>query len=505
MKLKITLLSALLSSALGFSQAEFVNNDFGQSGLMCVDIPGETIKMGDIIKVDNGFYGLANFRNHHLVKFSSDGQLDTSFGTNGYQYLDIGYLEGGLGVKESHILTTPDNNFLIVSIFQGAFNNTFIAKTDLSGQPVSSFGNNGFVSSWGTDRIFFYAAEIVNNEIVLTGVGNSTDPENLYQYLIVMKYDLNGNPVTSFGNNGSLTAYFDNDIMPFDAHYYTDSDSIIMIGAYYSAEESYSVVTKYDMTSGTPDTTFGTNGQVIYNTDTTTYASVRTLNCFGSDIYIGGYEAGESQTIFLKKLDANGQPNTAFGINGTFTKIMENTWNNVPSYVAENNGDFLITGILTYNEENYDKIFLLKVNADGTPATDFGNNGMIINPMNLAHIGGGFHTIIENNIITVATLSLSCSSDDQPKPAVVQFVTGETNKNLDHQLPSLTYYPNPVKDILNFTEAIDKAEVYDITGKLVLATNAATQSINLNPLQKGLYMVRASQNGTTSNIKIIKE
>lgn len=504
MKLKITLLSALLSSALGFSQTEFVNSNFGNNGLTCIDIPGETIKMGDIIKVGDDFYGLANFRNHHLVKFSSDGQLDTSYGINGYQYLDIGYLEGGLGIKESHILTTPDNIFLIVSIFQGEFNNTFITKTDLSGQPILSFGNNGFVSSWGTDRIFFYSVEIVNNEIVLTGVGNSTDSANLYRYLIIMKYDLNGNPVTTFGNNGSLTAYFDNDIMPFDAHYYADSNTMIMIGAYHDWEESYSVVAKYNMASGTPDTTFGTNGQVTYNTSTTIFASVRTLNCIGNDIYIGGYEAGESKTIFLKKLDSNGQPNTAFGINGTFTKTMENTWSSVPSYVNADNGDFLITGQLTYTNENYEKIFLQKVNADGTPATDFGNNGMIVNPMNLAHIGGGFDTIIDDNIITVATLSLSCSSDDQPKPAVVQFITGEMS-NSEHHQPAISHYPNPVKDILNFKAPIENAEVYDVTGKLVLATNAASEHINLSKLQNGLYMIRVSQNATTSNIKIIKE
>jgi len=504
MKLKITLLSALLSSAFGFSQAEFINSDFGNNGLMCIDIPGETIKMGDIIKVGDDFYGLANFRNHHLVKFSSDGQLDTSYGINGYQYLDIGYLEGGLGIKESHILTTPDNNFLIVSIFQGEFNNTFITKTDLSGQPILSFGNNGFVSSWGTDRIFFYSVEIVNNEIVLTGVGNSTDSENLYRYLIIMKYDLNGNPVTAFGNNGSLTAYFDNDIMPFDAHYYADSNTMIMIGAYHDWEESYSVVAKYNMASGTPDTTFGTNGQVTYNTSTTIFASVRTLNCIGNDIYIGGYEAGESKTIFLKKLDANGQPNTAFGTNGTFTKTMENTWSSVPSYVNADNGDFLITGQLNYTNENYDKIFLLKVNADGTPATDFGNNGMIVNPMDLANIGGGFDTIIDDNIITVATLSLSCSSDDQPKPAVVQFATGELSTD-NYQQPAITHYPNPVKDILTFTSPIEKVEVYDLTGKLVIANNSTANSIDLSQLQKGLYMVRVSQNGVITNNKIIKE
>ncbi len=505
MKFKITFLSALLCSAVGFSQAEFINSDFGENGLLCVDIPGETIKMGDIIKVGNEFYGLANFMNHHLVKFSANGELDTSFGTNGYKPVNIGYNEGGLGYKESHIIMTPDNNFLIVSVFNGGFNNAFIAKTDLSGNVIPSFGTNGFVSSWGQDRIFFYSAEIVDNEIVLTGAGNSNDAENPYRYLIVMKYDLNGNPVTTFGNNGSLTTYLDNEVMALDAHYYADSNSIVMIGAYWSEQDEYSFVAKYNMVSGTPDLSFGTNGKVIYSSGETSYTMVRTLNCTGNNIYVGGFENNGTQPIlFLNKLGQDGQPDTTFGTNGTFKKSVQGTWYNVPAYVSEDNGDFLITGQLMYDGENYEKIFLLKINANGTPATNFGNNGMIVNPMNLAHIGAGFQTIIEENTITVATLSMSCTSGDQPKPAVVQFVTGELS-NDEHQQAAVSYYPNPVKDNLYFSSPVEKVEVYDLSGKMVISAMAISGSIDLSQLQKGFYIVRIVQNGTASNIKIVKE
>ncbi|MGQ2982596.1 T9SS type A sorting domain-containing protein [Flavobacterium sp.] len=508
MKLKITLLSALFCSALGYSQAEFVNTGFGNNGVTCVDIPGLTIKMADIKKINDTYYGLTNFTNISLVKLSSNGDLISSFGNNGYLPMNIGPTGGSVYGKDSDILITPNNELILVTTPSGIIQDNFMTKTDLNGTIITSFGNNGSIPNWNSDFIYYMSAELINNEIVLVGAGAIiTDPQNIQRYIFVRKYDIDGEPVSSFGNNGSITAPIDNFVSPNGAHYFQDTNRVAIIANYFDNVQYHGIIAMYDMNNGIADPAFGTGGFInLYPTgDTTIYPMV--LHCDNNNIYVSGrISTPPVETLFVRKMDLTGQPDLTFGSgDGIYERTIGNTPFRYVSSINETQGKFTITGALSYEGTDYDKIFLLRLNENGTEDTGFGNNGMIVNPMDLAHIGTGYATLIEEHHITVATLSLECTSDDQPKPAVVQFLA-ETELNNEQHLASVhCLYPNPVKDILNFTAPIEKAEVYDLTGKLVISKNSTANSIDLSQLQKGLYMVRVSQNGVITNNKIIKE
>ncbi|MCT4628668.1 aryl-sulfate sulfotransferase [Winogradskyella sp.] len=75
----------------------------------------------------------------------------------------------------------------------------------------------------------------------------------------------------------------------------------------------------------------------------------------------------------------------------------------------------------------------------------------------------------------------------------------------DSQLVGLKVYPNPTEDILNFdfTQLIDEIEVYNITGKMVLR-KTDSNSINLENITKGLYMVKISVGNTSKYVKVLK-
>ncbi|OAB77380.1 fibronectin type III domain-containing protein [Cochleicola gelatinilyticus] len=71
----------------------------------------------------------------------------------------------------------------------------------------------------------------------------------------------------------------------------------------------------------------------------------------------------------------------------------------------------------------------------------------------------------------------------------------------------VTFYPNPVTDVLNFSseKTIDRIEVYSLTGQKVFATtiNATSGRINLSDLSSGLYLLQATGNGTTQTVKLV--
>lgn len=73
----------------------------------------------------------------------------------------------------------------------------------------------------------------------------------------------------------------------------------------------------------------------------------------------------------------------------------------------------------------------------------------------------------------------------------------------------VTYYPNPVKDILNvsYNKEISKISVFDLSGKQVYTQdiNNKHAQINLSHLATGVYIVKAEISGEIKTFKIIKK
>ena len=73
----------------------------------------------------------------------------------------------------------------------------------------------------------------------------------------------------------------------------------------------------------------------------------------------------------------------------------------------------------------------------------------------------------------------------------------------------VSFYPNPVKDILNINSAktIDLVEIYNITGQKVSAISnfGNNKQINLSSLSSGVYLVKVAGDNFSETIKIVKE
>ena len=75
---------------------------------------------------------------------------------------------------------------------------------------------------------------------------------------------------------------------------------------------------------------------------------------------------------------------------------------------------------------------------------------------------------------------------------------------LDVEYEEISFFPNPTKSEITFSQAIEKVEVIDITGKTILTfTNAKT--INIESLPSGAYYLRLTNEEKTSLQKVIKQ
>lgn len=84
---------------------------------------------------------------------------------------------------------------------------------------------------------------------------------------------------------------------------------------------------------------------------------------------------------------------------------------------------------------------------------------------------------------------------------IVLAVDDTQNKAKDYVV-----YPNPASDFVSFNNAekIQKVEVYDMSGKLVIVSDKADK-IAISKLEKGTYIVKLKTNNETINSKFIKK
>ena len=86
---------------------------------------------------------------------------------------------------------------------------------------------------------------------------------------------------------------------------------------------------------------------------------------------------------------------------------------------------------------------------------------------------------------------------------IATFEEGVGIENID-VLDNLTFYPNPTKGILNFSMEVEKIEVMDMMGKMVMQFCNVSE-INIGTLPKGVYCLKLSYNDKATVHKIIKE
>ena len=74
---------------------------------------------------------------------------------------------------------------------------------------------------------------------------------------------------------------------------------------------------------------------------------------------------------------------------------------------------------------------------------------------------------------------------------------------------NFTFYPNPVKDVLNlsYNQEISNVEVYNLLGQKVISNkmNATSAQIDMSNLSKGAYLVKVLSKDQVKTIKVMKE
>jgi uncharacterized delta-60 repeat protein len=197
---------------------------------------------------------------------------------------------------------------------------------------------------------------------------------------------------TTFGGSG--TGYFLGSTGIFPSLVQVESDgSIVAAGSGPNATGTGTLGLIKFTASGTPDTSFGTNGQAVATLPT----DVANLKLLGPNslviepngkILVVANLQGPGNVYndaVVAQFDANGQPDTTFGTNGVEILDLNNQFGLTESYLqqaaVESDGEIVLSGSaqLSSNPSTPDSIITLELETNGTIDTSFGTNGLVTN------------------------------------------------------------------------------------------------------------------------------
>ncbi|MFZ9508418.1 MAG: hypothetical protein ACO29W_15540 [Burkholderiaceae bacterium] len=248
-----------------------------------------------------------------------------------------------------------------------------IALLNPDGSLAQSFSADGVVLS---SAVQFNAIAVTGNAIVAVG----EKIQGNYNDITVAKFDLAGNPFTGFGANGvaviPVTVGDGHDTAKAVA---IQADGSIVVAGQSNATGRLTETTLLRLTpNGTPDASFGNQGKVVVSLGVT-HEGANSINLLSDgSMIVGGPDYNNDRKTTLLKFGSNGVLDSSFGVSG---KVVTPVYDAGSSFVAEGavalQGDkILVSG--TDSDGNSQKFQIARFNANGSPDTSFGVNGVVV-------------------------------------------------------------------------------------------------------------------------------
>ena len=257
-----------------------------------------------------------------VVKYNTNGSLDTSFDGDGKALTSLGNWQDYSTINS--IARLPDGKFLMACT-TGDYNleatGFVLKKFNSDTTPDTGFGTGGVVSTTLGMSLNEVNAAAVTTDGTIFAVGSSRyEAFNNLSDFAIAKYDSSGNLDATLDADGKLITTFEKGNDRVKTLLVLPNDKIIAVGtsAYRQANNAYITdiaLSKYN-SDGSLDTTFGTSGKVLSNFDDHRNTVVTAaLQADGKILVINSYWISYN-TYELIRYNANGSLDTQFGTNG---------------------------------------------------------------------------------------------------------------------------------------------------------------------------------------------
>jgi len=316
----------------------------------------DKILLGGAIELGSPFAGDDLF----LIRLKPNGELDSTFGTNGCV---ITALSGDEYFKS--VAIQPDGKVLAYGYWQGIEQRLVVLRYHIDGSLDSSFGTNGIVfseTSWGFRYPTPNDIELLQDGRILIGGKAkifSLNPPSGNKAFIAVRLLQNGSLDTSFNHTG--IAYTNTNLhgLLYCKALSLQPDGKVLLGGYADSL----VVVRFD-TTGNLDNSFGVNG--LKKLDTLGRLEDMLVQPDGK--IVAGIEINNSLALY--RLKTNGSMDSTFGINGKVLTASPAPNLNIFLCVALQQDGKLLAGGAYFDVSSDGKVMLARYTPNATSIQD---------------------------------------------------------------------------------------------------------------------------------------
>ncbi|MBN2015298.1 hypothetical protein JW766_00505 [Candidatus Dojkabacteria bacterium] len=305
-----------------------------------------------------------------VYRFNTDGTLDTTFSGDGIVTFYDGYME------EAHALDIQSDGKIVVTgsvIRNDDITYMIVLRYNTNGTLDTSFATTGFVyasEQWS----YGYDVKVENDgEIVVVGESNlyqGTDGMTLW------KYDSNGSLVSSFDSDGIAVFDCGADTFGIGYGIAIQTDGKYVVTGTTAFSGTDGLTTWRYNTDGSLDTSFSTDGydKQFSGYDFMDGYDVE-IQTDGKIIVTGYRQIWNNRQLVVLRYNTNGSLDTSFGTNGA--AFFEEPYNfnaEGNDLVILDSGNIFIAGDTSPNDTAWDAS-LFSFNSDGTNDTNFYSTG----------------------------------------------------------------------------------------------------------------------------------
>jgi uncharacterized delta-60 repeat protein len=337
------------------------NLDYDEAKSVTVQTDGKIIVAGRIY--------LGGPNDFAIARYNSDGSLDTTFSTDGKTTTDMDlndYAESVAVQSDGKIVAAGWTNVKDFAVVRYNTNGTLDTTFDTDGKLTTVVSNE-------EARLDAIAMQ-PNGQIVIVGYGGFDGSDDF----AVARYNVNGTLDTTFDTDGLVTTNIgtrSSTDEAFNIAVQPDGKTIV-VGYNRTGNRDDFAVTRYN-TNGSLDTTFDGDGKVTTNVvaNRSAWASSVAIQADGKIIVVGTTDQGGFNDFAIVRYNANGTLDNTFDTDGKVTTDIGADHDDATSVAIQADGKIIAAGYSVIN--NYRDFAAVRYNTNGTLDNTFGTGGKV--------------------------------------------------------------------------------------------------------------------------------
>ncbi|MCY7345055.1 MAG: FG-GAP-like repeat-containing protein [Pyrinomonadaceae bacterium] len=315
--------------------------------------------------------GSANGGAFGLVRYTSTGSLDTSFGSGGKVTTLFSDIRSSQAA--SSLVIQPDGKIVVAGMVLLDFSapqfnhyNFGLARYNTDGSLDTTFGTNGLViTDIAANKADVPVALALQSDgkIVAAGFNGAAQSPQIPSDFVLVRYNSNGSLDPTFGAGGIVITDFNNDV-DFASSLVIQPDGKLIAGGwtYTLSNHSYDFALARYTANGTLDGSFGSGGKVVAdlgnslpNDPSGDLMTSMVLQPDGKILCAGTGEPNRNTTLtdfVIGRFNPNGTLDTTFGINGKVVTDFNGSYDFASSIALQPDGRFVVVGVANGMLEN---------------------------------------------------------------------------------------------------------------------------------------------------------